>query len=97
MVEPALQVQVEHYIPASDQNQLLGLLGWVRLVVSHAVVVDGITVRRTRDGQLRLSFPERRDRRDNRHPIVRPVNAAARLHIESQVFAALGLDQGATP
>jgi DNA-binding cell septation regulator SpoVG len=70
-----------------------GLVGWVGFVLGGIVQVDGVTLRETAAGALRLSFPERRDGRGRRHPIVRPLGDAARREIERQVFAALGITE----
>ena len=53
--------------------------------------------RRTRDGRLALSFPERRDLAGGSHHYMRPLNDAARRAIEAQVFAALGLEGNVGP
>ena len=59
------------------------------------VELDGGTMRRTRGGDLTLSYPSRRDRRGQDHPYLRPRTESARLHIEAQVFEALGLGEDA--
>jgi len=74
-----------------------GLLGWASFELYGHVRLDGVAVRRTRDGRLTLAFPERRDATGRRHPVVRPLNDEARREIEQQVFAALGLDAEAAP
>lgn len=66
-----------------------GLLGWVSCSYGH-LRLDGIALRRTRDGHLTLSYPERRDAAGRRHPVLRPLDDQARREIEEQVFAALG-------
>ena len=76
---------------ASDVDQHRGLLGFIRLVLADALVIDNMTLRRTRDGRLVLSFPVRHDRRGRQRPIVWPVSQAARDAIEDAVFSALGL------
>jgi len=66
-----------------------GLLGHVRCVLNRGLLLDGVAVRRTRAGELRLSFPERRDRHGVVHPLVRPFGCGNREIIERQVFDAL--------
>ena len=56
-----------------------GLLGYVTCILNDTLVIDGVTLRRTRDGRLALSFPARRDGRGRTHPVVRPVDDDARL------------------
>lgn len=69
-----------------------GLLGWVSFTLGD-LLLDGIAVRRARDRRLVLSYPQRTDSYGNRHPVVRPLDDAARRAIESAVFRALGLDR----
>lgn len=76
---------------APERDVHTGLLGWASFTLGD-LHLDGVAVRRTRDGRLTLSFPERRDARGGRHPIVRPLDDAARRAIEEAVFRALGLD-----
>ena len=66
-----------------------GLLGWASFVLDDSLRLDSIAVRRTRAGELALSFPARLDRRGAEHPYIRPIDHAARIAIEAQVFAAL--------
>ena len=76
---------------APDPDQERGLLGWVYFVLDGALALDGVALRRTRDGRRTLSFPSRRDREGRQHPYVRPLSAEARSAIEEQVLDALGL------
>ena len=81
------EVRLRTWTRASDGDIRSGLLGFVSVFFGD-VVVDGITVRKTAEGRLTLSFPERRDRLGRRHPIVRPIDNKARLAIEKAVFGA---------
>ena len=75
---------------AAEPDQVRdGLIGWASFVLGRAVRLDGVAVRRTRDGRIVLSFPSRRDRRGREHYIAAPIDNAARLDIERQVLAAL--------
>ena len=67
-----------------------GLIGWVSCVVNGTIHLDGISLRRTLNGRLTLSFPGRRDRAGRRHYYVRPLNERSRRDIEHQVLRALG-------
>lgn len=66
-----------------------GLLGWAEVVLNDAILITNVQVRRARDGHQFLAFPTRTDRWGRRHHMVRPLDDAARVAIESQVFAAL--------
>lgn len=77
--------------PASSQEQRTGLLGWLSGRLGPHLKVDGIAIRRTLDGHLRLSFPERRDSAGRSHPYLKPVDDETRRLIEREVFRRLGL------
>ena len=74
-----------------------GLLGWVTCVVNDGLLLDGVTLRRTRDDRLTLSYPARRDSTGQQHHVVRPINDEARRAVEAQVFRALGIEQEVAP
>lgn len=61
-----------------------GLLGFVSCSVA-GLCLDGLTLRRTRQGRLAVSFPCRRDRSGRKHPIVRPRDGS----LERAILAAL--------
>ncbi len=82
---------------ASTSEVSSGLLGYVSCVVGDVLLLDGITLRRTRQGRLTLSFPARRDSTGKQHPYIRPLNEAARRNIEDQIFAKLGIEQETAP
>ena len=82
---------------ASPAEVRTGLLGYVTCVVDDALMLDGITLRRTQAGRLTLSYPARRDRTGNQHHVVRPINDEARRDLEDQVFRALGIAQEVQP
>ena len=72
-----------------------GLIGWVSCIINGTIYLDGISLRRTLNGRLTLSFPGRCDRAGRRHYYVRPLNERGRRDIEHQVLEALGLEEGA--
>jgi hypothetical protein len=69
-----------------------GFLGWVSFTIEPGLRVDGVAVRRTRDGRLTLSFPAHRDNQGRDHPYIRPTDDATRREVERQVLEALGLE-----
>ncbi len=79
-----------HLTPANARDRANGLLGFVRCRMGN-LRLDGLTLRRTADGGRCLAFPRRRDRAGLEHPWYAPVDDAARLEIERQVFEALEL------
>ena len=78
------------FVPAGEGDVLNGHLGYVSFLLAGRVRVDGVTLRRTADGRLTLTFPARRDRHGGEHPYVRPIDDATRVAIERAVFEALG-------
>lgn len=78
-------------VAGSAEDAASGLLGWVSCTLNGVIRLEGIALRRTRDGRHALSFPARRDGTGQDHPYIRPLGDAARREIERQVFAALGL------
>lgn len=73
-------------------DQYAGLLGFLEFTLDGAVRVEGIELRRGRDGRLFLTFPPRRDRSGDPRFYVHPVDAGARCTLERAIFAAIGLD-----
>jgi len=88
-----LEVADVRFQAASAADVRFGLLGYVSFDIGGGLRVSGVTVRRTADGRLCLSFPGRLDRRGNRRPFMRPVSRDSRAAIEAQVFAAIELPE----
>lgn len=84
-----LHVADIRFTPASRDDVRAGLLGYVACVVNGALQLDGITVRRTRGGALAVSFPARRDRQGQDHPLVRPLGGEVRRSVERQILDAI--------
>ncbi len=80
------------FTPADASVQPAGLLGYVRLTLNGRLMVDGITVLRTRTGVLAVSFPSRVDRDGQLHPVLRPVGCGTRAEFEAQILDALRLE-----
>ena len=75
--------------PAPERDVRRGLLGWTSCHFGDLIRIDGIAIRRTRDGRLVLSFPARRDRHGNDHPVVSPIGDQARIQLEGAILSAL--------
>ena len=95
MTVNALRVTHVRFKAASSREARTGLLGWVSCTVNGSLRLDGLSLRRTADARLVLSFPARRDGAGRQHFYVRPSDDRARREIERQVFQALGLEEGA--
>ena len=86
-----MRVTEVRFVPAEPRDRQRGLLGYVSFLLDGRIRVDGVVLRRTRAGELRLAFPARRDNRGTEHPYLHPVDTATREALEAAVFEALGL------
>jgi DNA-binding cell septation regulator SpoVG len=86
VVEPL--VALVCFRPAADRASQEGCLGHVGFN-RGLLRLEGVMIRRTREGRLTLSFPKRRDKHGRLQDIVHPVSQEARDLIEREVFAAL--------
>ena len=86
-----IEITDVRFSAASMADVESGLIGWVSCRLNGAVGIDGIALRRTRQGRLTLSFPCRRDASDRQHFYVRPVDREARQLFELQIFRSLAL------
>jgi DNA-binding cell septation regulator SpoVG len=84
------------YTPAGPHDAATGLLGFVALTLPGGLRVDGLTLRRSREGRRYLAFPSRLDREGREHPYLRPLNNSSRQVIERAVLSALA-NQGVLP
>ncbi len=70
---------------ADAAHQATGILGWIRVTLAGAVVVDGITLRRSLDGILAITWP----RKANGRPVASPASTEARKRIENAILEAV--------
>jgi hypothetical protein len=77
---------------ANDDDVQTGLLGFVTCTFNDVLQVDGVTLRRCRDGRIALSWPARSDGAGRRHPILRPLDDHARQQLERQIIKAIAAD-----
>src|SRR5262245_49613738 len=70
------------FTAASSKDAEAGLLGWVSCLLNDSLRLDSISLRRTVEGAIVLSFPGRRDRRGHQHVFVRPLNDRVRLDVQ---------------
>ena len=76
------------FAPANAALQSRGLLGWV--ICSYGdLELRCLQVRRTAEGKCAIAFPHQRDAHGTKHPVVRPLDQAARDAIEAQVLGEL--------
>jgi len=74
-------------VDAAPAEQERGLLAYVALTLPGDLRLDGLTLRRTTDGRLTVSIPDRRTPSGERRPILRPLTPAARAEFEAAVIA----------
>lgn len=87
---PALVIDRVKFTPSRPAEARKGLNGWVCFRLNRRLQIDGIMLRRTRDGRRVLSFPARRSSGGDQVFFVRPLDDETREEIEHQVFTALG-------
>jgi hypothetical protein len=70
--------------PAHDEAE--GLLAWAS-VVARGIAIEGITVRRRRDGEIVVTYPARKAGRGGLYRIVTPTDPALDRSIRAAVIA----------
>jgi hypothetical protein len=86
-----------HLTRASESHDRIGLIGWVLCTVDGHWCLDGLSLHRTRDGRIVLSFPVDRDPRGRRRRRVRPFDEATRKETERLILRELGMENEANP
>ena len=89
-----VSVSEVRFTAASPEDLESGLLGFVDLVLNGAIRLSGLTLRRTKNRGLALSYPARRDGSRMDQFYFRPIHDGARQELERQVIAALGHLEG---
>ncbi len=85
------RVTKARFHPAPSASNDRGLVGWIDFVLDDSIGIDGVELRRARDGVVILVYPRRRDREGREHYIVRPLDERTRAAIEAQVITLLGM------
>ncbi len=81
-------IRLRTWVRGSADDERQGLLGFLS-VACGPWIFDGITLRRTADGRLAISFPARSDRSGRKHAFIRPVDNATREAIERELLGQL--------
>lgn len=68
-----------------------GLIGWVSFRLEPGLIVDGVALRRSFDGDLVFSWPARKDGAGKLHHHVRPLDDESRQAVEGQLLYELRL------
>jgi hypothetical protein len=74
------------FAPARPELRSTGLLGWVCCALNGELQIDGIALRKGRDGRHLLSFPRRVDSSGVEHDYIKPLSNGVRDAIEGQVI-----------
>ena len=68
-----------------------GLLAWASCVVSGAIKLDNIAIRRGKDGSLFLTYPTKRTPGGDRYPYFNPISTEASKAVEDAVLTRLAV------
>jgi DNA-binding cell septation regulator SpoVG len=79
--------------PADPSLRAGGLIAWVSCTLDHRFKIEGLTLRRTAEGDLTVSFAHRADAWGRRWYYFRPLNEETRRAVEQQVLAQVDLDR----
>jgi len=63
-----------------------GLLAWASCVISGAVKLDNIAIRRSRDGSLFLTYPAKRTAGGDSHQYFHPISVEASQAVQDAVL-----------
>lgn len=87
MSEACLQItEVKIKLLEEESN---GLLAWASCVVNESLLLDSIAIRRTQEGKLGLSFPEKKSGTGITYPYFRPISRGAREAFEEAILGKL--------
>lgn len=91
MHDPRITCRVQQ---ASAAQHARGVLAYARVTLDDVLELDGLAIRRTRDGALRVTLPQRTGRNGKRHHVVRVLDAGVRAQIERAVLDAHARGEG---
>ena len=89
-----VSVSALRFTAATQEENESGLLGWIALRLNGVFDLDGLALRRTRSGQLTVSFPARKDRFGQKHFYFSPADRDTHREIEEEILRALGIEVG---
>lgn len=82
------RISVLSFRPAKPLDRATGLIGFARIQAGE-LLVDGVAIRRARDGRHVISLPSRRSRDGQEFSIVAPANGEVGRALEAAVIDAL--------
>jgi DNA-binding cell septation regulator SpoVG len=83
---PTIEVTEARFSAAPGRDRATGLMGWLSIVINNSIKIDGLTLRRNRDGRLYVGFPRRRG---SEHYLVHPISDHARREVQHQILEAI--------
>ncbi len=83
-----IPIRIRTWVKGTADDERQGLLGFIS-VTYGPWVFDGLTLRRTADGRLAVSFPARSDRSGRKHALIRPIDNEAREAVERELLRQL--------
>lgn len=66
-----------------------GQIAWASCVVNGSLFLNNIAIRRCAEGELVLTFPAKRSRRDMKYFYFRPINAGAKEALDRAILKRL--------
>jgi DNA-binding cell septation regulator SpoVG len=66
-----------------------GLVAWASCVVNGCLFLNNIAIRRGGDGEIVLTYPSTRSRRDVKYFYFRPINADAKEALDRAILGGL--------
>ena len=92
-----LSISEVRFVAANPRLRETGVEGWTSFTLSDRLRVDGVAVRRDREGRRYLAFPSRWDEAGREHPFIRPLGPDDRAEVERRVFEAIRISLEAAP
>lgn len=66
-----------------------GLIGWASCVINGALYLNNIAIRRTREGNIILTFPGKRSKRDQKYFFFNPISREAKEKLDQAILGKL--------
>lgn len=92
-MSPSLNITGVELRWAPDRDRDAGLIAYVAVTLNESVRLDGITLRRARNGSSYLAFAHRLDSRGRERWYARPLTESAKREFEDAVRQELALQQ----
>lgn len=81
------------FTASTPADRETGLFGYVVVTLNGHLQIDGIALRRTLDGRMTISWPDRRTASGRPGVSVRPLDRETQEDLERQVLSALGFGE----